>query len=120
MRGETDHDLHGLERFRRYVPLIVWMMAIVVLVFIPLKIIGYDYLPYDDALADAAKAASGRPWTEIIVAGPAFTFDHHFGWHWFLREIYLATHCSVDGLVTVEVVGLFLACCCLPLLSFKR
>ena len=37
------------EKLRRYVPLLVWLLVALVLLAIPLKIIGYGYLPGDDA-----------------------------------------------------------------------
>lgn len=121
MANEIRSEPTGLpEALRRYVPLAIWLAAILVLLVIPLKIIGYGYLPTDDALGDAAKAVSGKPWPEIVVMGPSFAIDHHFGWHWLLREICLWTHCNTDTLVTVEVAGLFLACCGLALVFLKR
>ena len=83
-----------LDALRRYVPLAVWAMVILVILAIPLKIIGYGYLPADDALRHAAKAVSGKPWPEILVVGPAFQIDHNFGWHFLLRQIYLRSHCD--------------------------
>jgi len=53
------------ERFRRHVPLAVWVLVALVIVVIPLKIIGLGYLPADDALRHAAKAVSGKPWPEV-------------------------------------------------------
>src|ERR1019366_5306884 len=94
-------------QLRRHVPLAVWVIAIFTVLVIPLKIIGYGYLPVDDILGASAKAVSGRPWPEILVLGPAFTMDHHFGWHWLLREIYLWSHCSTESLVLTAVVAMF-------------
>jgi hypothetical protein len=94
---------------QRYVPLIVFAIAILTLLVIPLKIIGYGYLPiYDDALPDAAKAVSGKSWPEILVLKSSYTMDHHIGWHTLLRWIHLATHCDTEGLVLVSVTALFL------------
>ena len=96
-----------LDALRRYVPLAVWVMVILVILAIPLKIIGYGYLPADDALRHAAKAVSGKPWPEILVVGPAFQIDHNFGWHFLLRQIYLRSHCDTEKLVVFSVVALF-------------
>ena len=57
----------------------LWAIAILIILFIPLKIIEYGYLPGDDALRHAAKAVSGKPWPEILVLGPAFHFDPELG-----------------------------------------
>ena len=50
---------------------------------------------------------SGKPWQEILVLGPAFHFDPNWGWHWLLREIFLSTNWSTEGLVVFTVVALF-------------
>src|SRR5208282_4643715 len=107
-------DDHGnypaspLEALRRYVPLAVWAIVILVILAIPLKIIGYGFLPGDDALRHAAKAVSGKPWPDILVMGPAFQIDHNFGWHFLLRQIYLRSKCDTEGLVLFAVVALFM------------
>ena len=96
-----------LDAVRRYVPLAVWAIVILVVLAIPLKIISYGYLPGDDALRHAAKAVSGKPWPDILVMGPAFKIDHNFGWHFLLRQIFLWSKCSTEGLVLFAVVALF-------------
>jgi hypothetical protein len=106
--------------FRRYVPLAVWVVAILTVLAIPLKIISYGYLPPDDTLGDAAKAVSGKPWPEILVMGPAFMMDHHFGWHWLLREIYLWSNCSTETLVLLMVVTMFVVSGWSALACLKR
>jgi len=98
---------------KRYVPLLVYVIVILTVLFIPLKVISYGYLPPDDALRHAAKAVSGKPWSEILVLGPAYKVDHNFGWHAILREIYLhvlpkeAAEKSTEQLVIIEVVLMF-------------
>jgi hypothetical protein len=116
--GNSNSSL--LDALRRYVPLAVWAIVILVIFAIPLKIIGYGFLPPDDALRHAAKAVSGKPWPEILVVGPAFQIDHNYGWHFLLRQIYLASHCTTEGLVLVSVVGLFALVCWSPLPWLKR
>ena len=74
-------DFRKFEMFRRYVPLLAWVIGISVVVLIPLKIISYGYLPIDDASRHAAYAVSGKPWQEILVVGPSFGMDHLWGWH---------------------------------------
>jgi hypothetical protein len=95
------------DALRRYVPLAAWTIVVLVILIIPLKIVGYGYLPGDDALRHAAKAVSGKPWQEILVLSPAFYFDPNFGWHWLLREIYLSTNWNTESLVVFTVVALF-------------
>src|ERR1039457_6620285 len=86
--GKRHFDLSFLEPFRRYVPLAAWAIVILLLLFIPLKVISYGYLPGDDALRHAAKAVSGKSWQEILVLGPAFHFAPIWGWHWLLGKIH--------------------------------
>jgi len=96
------------DALRRYVPLAAWAIVVLLLLYIPLKIIGYDYLPADDALRHAAKAVSGKSWQEILVLGPAFHFDPNWGWHWLLGKIHFWTNWDTDKLVVFSVVTLFL------------
>jgi hypothetical protein len=107
--GKRQFDFSFLEPYRRYVPLAAWAMVIATLLFVPLRVIQYGYLPGDDALRHAAYAAGGKAWPEILVLGPAFHFDPNWGWHWFLRGIHLALNWNTDALVVFSVVLLFLA-----------
>jgi hypothetical protein len=108
-----------LDSLRRWVPLAVRVMVILVVVAIPLRIISYGYLPGDDALRHAAKAVSGRPWGDILVLGPAFR-DQNFVWHFFLRQIFLWSHCDTNQLVMLAVAGLFILFAVSPLPWLKR
>jgi hypothetical protein len=106
--GKRQFDLSLLEPFRRYVPLAVWAVVVLLLLYIPLKVIGYGYLPADDALRHAAKAVSGKTWPEILVLGPAFHFDPNWGWHWLLGKIHSWASWDAEALVVFSVVALFL------------
>ena len=107
MTNQGSFHTARLNALRRYIPLAVWAMVILVILAIPLKIISYGYLPPDDALRHAAKAVCGKPWPEILVLDPTVRMDHNYGWHFLLRQIYLWSHCSAEGLVVFAVVGLF-------------
>ena len=114
IEANAHSDASPINALRRYVPLAVWAIVILVILAIPLKIIGYGYLPDDDALRHAAKAVSGKPWPEILVMGPAFQVDHNFGWHLLLRQIYLRSKYDppneardAEKLVLFSVVALF-------------
>jgi len=117
----------SLDAVRRYVPLAVWAIVILVVLAIPLKIISYGFLPGDDALRHAAKAVSGKPWPDILVLGPAFRMDTNFGWHLLLRQIYLQSKCDpqneardTEKLVLFAVVALFALVNWSALLWLKR
>jgi hypothetical protein len=101
---ETDGRFDAL---RRYVPLIVWAVVLLVALIIPLRIISYGYLPMDDALRHAAKAVSGKPWSEILVLNQSYTIDHEFGWNLLLEKIHQWTDCNAEQIVLFSVVGLF-------------
>ena len=96
------------EKFRRYVPLAVWVIVALVILAIPLKIISYGYLPGDDALRHCAKAVSDKSWPEILVFGDAYRIDHNIGWHAILGAVHQATGWGAEGLVVFSVVALFI------------
>ncbi len=83
-------------------------LAVLVLVALPLRILSRGYLPGDDALRHAAKAVSGKPWSEILVLRPDVTIDQHAGWHAILAGLHRAFGLPPDGLVAVAVAALFL------------
>jgi len=116
--GDNSNFNH-LEALRRYVPPAVWAIVILVILIIPLKIISEGYLPEDDALRHAAKAVSGKSWGDILVLGPAFR-DQNFVWHFFLRQIFLWSHCDTDKLVIFASAGLFALFGWSPLPWLKR
>ena len=107
MTADTDSSSY-LAPIRRYVPLAIWVIVISVIVLIPMKIIGYGYLPEDDALRHAAKAVSGKPWSEILVLSPVYKIDHEFGWNWLLRRAHLLENWDAEALVVFSVVLLFI------------
>ncbi|MEI8289760.1 MAG: hypothetical protein WCH99_09825 [Verrucomicrobiota bacterium] len=100
-------DLELSAKFRRYVPLLVWLILVVVLLAIPFQIVSYGYLPGDDALRHCAKAVSGKPWSEIIVTGEVFKLDHNLGWHGLLGFIHRFLGWDAETLVIFSVVALF-------------
>ena len=96
-----------LAPLRRYVPLAAWTIVAIVVLLIPLKIIEYGYLPGDDALRHAAKAVSGKPWSEILVLSPVYKIDHEFGWNWLLTSLHRWENWDAEKLVIFSVVFLF-------------
>jgi hypothetical protein len=107
-RTNESPDVHFVQRSSRYVPLGVWIIAILTVVCVAGKIIGYGYLPVDDALRHAAKAYCGKPWSEILVMRPDFAMDPHPGWHAILGFIHRCLDCSVETLVVIPVMGLMM------------
>src|SRR5438132_10763648 len=105
--NEDQSPTDPYEGLRRYVPLAAWAIVLLLLLIIPLKVIGYGYLPPDDALRHAAKAVSGKDWRDILVLGTSYHFDPNWGWHWFLRQFHLWMHWDAEALVVFAVVMLY-------------
>jgi hypothetical protein len=105
---DSQSNSSPLDSLKRYVPLAVWAIVILVILAIPLKIIGYNYLPGDDSLRHAAKAVSGKPWSEILVLNQVYKIDHEFGWNLLQEKIYHWTNWDTDNLVVFSVVALFI------------
>src|SRR5215469_6384817 len=104
----ADFSNTPLAPLRRYVPLAVWVIAIFVIIAIPFKIIGYGYLPGDDALRHAARAVSGKPWPEILLLNPVYKMDHEFGWKWLLGRLHVLGNWDAEKLVIFSVALLFI------------
>jgi hypothetical protein len=101
---------------KRYIPLITWIVVICVIILIPLKIIGYGFLPMDDALRHAAKAISGKPWQQILVMRGDFPIDPSPGWQKILDWVHAGFGGNAESLVIFSVVALMLrvTLCALP------
>jgi hypothetical protein len=104
----------------RSIPLIVWILVGLALVALPLRILSYGYLPSDDALRHAAKAVSGKPWSEIIVLRPEITIDHNPGWHLILGFLHRLTGWNPRMLVQFSVVAMFILFAAAPLPWLRR
>ena len=108
------------KRLEHYVPLIVWVLVFLTLLFIPLKIISLGYMPPDDAPRHVAKAISGKSWQEILVMRPDITLDQHIGWHTILASLYKSLDWSADSLVLFSVLSLNLLFWLAILIGFRR
>ena len=87
---------------------------------IPFRVLGTGFLPPDDALRHAAKAVSGRSWSEVLVLRDDVLVDPHPGWHAILGFVHRATGADAHALVLAAVVSLFFVLNALPLLSLRR
>ncbi len=101
---------------KRYIPLAVWIAVVSTIIFIPLKIISYGFLPMDDALRHAAKTISGKTWQQILVMRGDFPIDPSPGWQTILQWVYDLHHGNAESLVIFSVVALMLlvTLCALP------
>lgn len=106
--------------FQHYVPLVVWLLVAVTLLFIPLKIISYGFMPAGDARRHVAKAFTEKPNTEIMVLIPEYKVDHSPGWEILLRFLHFKAGWGKEALVTFSVVGLMLCVFYAPLPWMRR
>ncbi len=93
---------------RRMLHLISWIIVAAALLFIPLKIISYGFLPAGDARRHVAKAFTNQPYTQIVVMRPEYSMDHSPGWEWLLRHLHQSAGLGMEGLVSFSVVALML------------
>jgi hypothetical protein len=93
---------------KRYIPLVVWIVAVSAIIFIPLKIYNYGFLPMDDALRHAAKTISGKSWQQILVMRDDFPIDPSPGWQKILEWVHDAHGGDAESLVTFSFVALML------------
>ena len=105
---------------KRYIPLAVWIVVVSTIVFIPLKIISYGFLPGDDAMRHAAKTISGKSWQQILVMRGDFQIDPSPGWQKILGWIYHWQNCNAETLVVFSVVALMLLVMLCALPWFRR
>ena len=112
-RSEEDLSLPSHERGRAAI--VAATIAFIALAIAPLRIVGVGFRPPDDALRHAAKAISGKPWTEILVLRPEATVDPHPGWHAVLAALHRAGIESPTGLVILSSVALATLFLLLPL-----
>jgi hypothetical protein len=99
---------------------IAFWVALGVIVLIPIRVMEQGWLPPDDALRHAAKAVSGKTWSEILILRPEATMDSHPGWHAILGAVHRATGAGAPALVLFSVISLFIAFSLPALLLLRR
>ena len=95
-------------------PLTTTLIAIWVILIIPFKIIGYGFLPPDDALWHSAKVISGKDWGEVLVLRSDIKIESHPGWHAILGAAHKITKWDVHSLVLFSVISLFIIFAVIP------
>lgn len=108
------------QEYSNLIPLLIILVIILVILFIPLRIMGYGFLPDDDILRHVAKAISGRDWNDILVLREGIKMDSHPGYHALLGMVYRITKLQPDALVFFAVTALFLTICLVPLFFIRR
>ncbi len=118
---ENDGGNEAAGRGGALVQFLARALVYLALLAIPLTLIGhYRYLPFDDCMRHAAKAVSGRDWTDVLVLRPDVTLDQHPGWHAFLGAIHRALDADSTFLVVVSYAALFLLVVYAPMPAFRR
>jgi len=105
---------------KRYVPLLIWIVVVSTIIFIPLRIISYGFLPMDDALRHAAKTISGKSWQQILVMRDDFPIDPSPGWQKVLEWVHDLNGGDAESLVVFSVVALMLLVTLCGLPWFRR
>lgn len=103
---DTDSQRPG--PLQRYVPLACWLIVVATLLFIPLKILSYGFIPGGDMRRHVAKAFTEKPYTQIVVLRPEYTVDHSPGWEWLLRFLHQKINWGADSLVAFSVFSMML------------
>ncbi len=106
--------------FRRYVPSAAWGVVVCCLITIPFRIIGYGFLPMDDALRHAAKTISGKAWQQILVMRGDFPIDPSPGWQKILEWVHAGFGGNAETLVVFSVIALMLLVTLAALPWFRR
>ena len=96
------------------------VFALVVIAASALRVLAAGFLPYDDALRHAAKAVSGRPWSEILFLRPEIALDSNPGWHTFLGALHRWLGLGAVDLVLVSMVLMFIVFSLGPILVLRR
>lgn len=104
----------------KWFALVPWLVAILGGLFIVLKVIGYGYIPSDDARRHVAKAISGKSWAEVLVLRNDAPGDHNPGWHFLLRQLHLHAGFDADSLIAFSVGALWLLFMLSPLPWLKK
>lgn len=79
-------------------------IVVLFLAIAPFRVASYGYLADDDVLRHAAKAVSGRSWSEILVLRPEVTMDDHPGWHALLGLVHRVTGADVHALAVLSLL----------------
>lgn len=83
--------------------LIIWAILL-----IPFRVIGYGYLPADDAMRHSAKAVSGKDWSRILILNDKIKMDSYLGWHTTLEFVHRMTGGGAHSLALFSVIFLFI------------
>ena len=104
-----------MQYMKHTLPVIVILLAIWVVVLIPFKIIGYGFMPPDDAMRHSAKVISGKDWSHILVLREDIKVDSYPGWHAILKLVHRITGWDQHSLLLFSVISLSILFCLIPI-----
>jgi len=104
---------------KNILPLIILLGAIWIIILIPFQIIGYGFMPPDDAMRHSAKVISEKPWDRILVMREDIKMDSYPGWHAILGSAHRLMGWSQHSLVIFSVISLFALFCLIPVFFLK-
>ena len=105
---------------KKFIPLLVWIAVVFIILLIPIVIFNKGFLPDDDALRYAAKAAAGKTWPQILVMRSGFIIDTNPGWQAFLQWLHDFGGYGRSDLLIFSVVFLMLLVMFCGLPWFRR
>ena len=85
------------------------IILLAVFVYIPYKILSFGYRPTDDTNRHIAFSQTNQTWSDVLVIEPSLSADHNAGWHFTLRTLHKYLGLNKEKLLTIIVVGMFLA-----------
>jgi len=83
-------------------------------------VLAAGWLPRDDVRRHAAKAVSGKEWSEVLVLRAEATEDEHPGWHAMLGALHRATGATPRALASFSVASLAALFLVVPLVLVAR
>ena len=107
------------DTFRNIAPSAVGIITAFFIILIPFRIVGYGFLPPDDALRHSAKVISGKDWSQILVLRSDIKMDSHPGWHAVLRLVHKSMGWDAHSLVLFSVIFLFILFSITPLIFLR-
>lgn len=97
----------------------VILVAVWIIVLISFQVVGYGFMPPDDAMRHSAKIISGKDWSQILFLRDDIKMDSYPGWHFILRSVHEITGWDQHSLVLFSVISLFILFCIIPVFFLK-
>ena len=104
---------------KKILPVVIVFLAIWAMAVIAFQVIGYGFLPPDDAMRHSAKIISGKDWGQVLVLRNEIKMDSYPGWHAILGLVHRVTGWDQHSLVLFSVLSLFALFCLAPVFFLK-